>query len=515
MRSRLLSLRTHVALVIALVVGLLSASLSVALGMRASSDMRSALGTGLVEIAHQVSDEFVRGLRVRNTHLHLVAGLDVLRAPYDTARIEAVLDLLIQQVDAFESVALVEPGGRVVASVGVQPSDADALDLEAPVQSAEGTEEAVLRAFLSWEWAEDLHAAVLTPFQRRAALDVVVVNPEGTIVLGPEHLIGQPLNLALPSMGHWMVATWPDGRLSLTGFAPPTEITEGSGPTAWRVVAREPVEVGLAAVAELQRAVVLWGAALAVVFAALGWLSAGWVSAPLGRIAAAADRVRAGQRHDLPLVRGPREVEALSASLRALVHDLLHREAALVEMEDRVQTDPLTGLLNRIGLLKGLEMLIPPVAGSRRARDQVACLFIDLDGFKAINDTHGHAAGDTLLQAVARRLERCLRGRDIIARMGGDEFVMLLRVTQQTGLEEATVVAERALSAVSMPIAIGANTVTVGCSIGIAIWPDDATTAEGLLHMADEALYAAKSQGRNRACLHPSRETATGENGQV
>ncbi len=522
MRPRLLSLRTHVALVIALVVGLLSASLSVALGMRASADMRTALGTGLVEIAHQVSDEFVRGLRARSTHLHLVAGLDVLHPPYDAARIETVMDLLIQQVDAFDSVVLVAPGERIVASVGPLPSDADrqgrslnALDLEAPVPSADGTEEAVLRAFLSWEWAENLHAAVLAPFQRRAALDVVVVNPEGIIVLGPEHLIGQPLNLALPSVGHWMVATWPDGRRSLTGFAPPTEITEGAGPTGWRVVAREPVEVGLSAVADLQRAVVLWGAALAVVFAALGWLSAGWVSAPLCRIAAAADRVRAGQRHDLPLVRGPREIEALSASLRALVHDLLHREAALVEMEDRVQTDPLTGLLNRVGLLKGLEMLIPPVAGSRRAGDQVACLFIDLDGFKAINDTYGHAAGDTLLQAVARRLERCLRGRDIIARMGGDEFVMLLRVTQQTGLEEATVVAERALSAVSMPVAIGANTVTVGCSIGIALWPDDATTAEDLLHMADEALYAAKSQGRNRACLHPSREAATGENGGV
>jgi diguanylate cyclase (GGDEF)-like protein len=225
--------------------------------------------------------------------------------------------------------------------------------------------------------------------------------------------------------------------------------------------------------------------------------------------------VRAGQRHDLPLVSGPREIEALSASLRALVHDLLHREAALVELEDRVQTDPLTGLLNRAGILKALDTLIPPVHGSRRAGDMVACLFIDLDGFKAINDTYGHAAGDTVLQAVAQRLERCLRGRDLIGRMGGDEFIMLLRVSQQTGLDEAVVVAERAIAAVGTPLALDAATVTVGCSIGIALSPDDAATAQDLLRMADEALYTAKHHGRNCACLHPTRDAATRENGEA
>ncbi|MFA7430376.1 MAG: GGDEF domain-containing protein [Rhodospirillaceae bacterium] len=514
MRPRSLSLRTHVALVIALVVGLLSTSLSIALGLRATADMRAALGNTLIEIAHQVSDELTRGLRARSTHLQLVAGLDVLHPPHDVARVQSVLNHLLRQVDAFDGIALIGPDGKTVASAGVSGIEGTSpLTLEAPVKTADGTIHSILLAHLRWAWAEELHSAVMVPFARRGALDVVVVDRHGIIVLGPPALVGQPLGLPLPVSGQWIVAKWPDGRQSLTGFAPPPFAKDGSDPVGWQVVAREPVEVGLASVTALRRAVVQWGAALAVVFALLGWLSAGWVAAPLARIAAAADRVRAGQRHDLPLVSGPHEIEALSASLRALVHDLLHREAALVEMEDRIQTDPLTGLLNRSGLLKGLDLLIPPSHGSRRAGDRVACLFIDLDGFKAINDTYGHAAGDTVLQAVARRLERCLRGRDMIGRMGGDEFVMLLRVSQQTGLDEATVVAERAIAAVGMPLSVGTGTVTIGCSIGIALSPDDATTADTLLRMADEALYVAKHRGRNRACLHPAREGMTRENG--
>lgn len=507
--ARLFSLRTHVALVIALVVALLAASLSVAVSLRASAGMRSALGERLIEIAHQVSDELSRGVRSRSTALHVVAGLDILRAPHDPARVDEILDHLRRQIDAFEGVALLGPGGTVVASSGTvhleaaTPDTPRPLTLAAPVRDGTGETEGLLVAQLRWSWAEDLRAAVLVPFERRHALDVVVVDSSGLVLLGPGPLLGRSLGTPLPATASWTVTTWPDGRTSLTGFAPQDRSDLG-----WRVIAREPVTTALAPVKALQRSIVLWGGALAVVFAGLGWLSAGWISAPLSRIAAAADRVRIGQRHDLPLVSGPREIEVLSASLRALVHDLLHREAALIEMEDRVQTDPLTGLLNRTGLVRGLELLIPAAGGSRRADDGVACLFIDLDGFKDINDTYGHAAGDTLLRAVAHRLERCLRGRDLIARLGGDEFVMLLRVSHQTGLDEATVVAERALAAVAAPIALGDATVAVGCSIGIALWPDDAQTADDLLRVADEALYAAKHQGRNRACLAPAREAA-------
>jgi diguanylate cyclase (GGDEF)-like protein/PAS domain S-box-containing protein len=154
--------------------------------------------------------------------------------------------------------------------------------------------------------------------------------------------------------------------------------------------------------------------------------------------------------------------------------------------------DPLTGLGNRT-LLKERSHLA--VAAAREHHQLLALALIDLDNFKAINDRHGHQAGDEVLKEVANRLRHNLREDDTIARLGGDEFVLL--VSSQPSVTDVADVMERIRVALSVPIRIGHSEVVAGASIGVALFPDDASHAEGLMRAADEAMYRAKARGRN------------------
>ena len=155
--------------------------------------------------------------------------------------------------------------------------------------------------------------------------------------------------------------------------------------------------------------------------------------------------------------------------------------------------DSLTGLPNRLLLL---DRMTQATAHRERLHAQVAVLFIDLDHFKEINDTLGHAAGDRLLQDVAERLIACVRDGDTVARLGGDEFVVMLTGLHQ--LEDAAVVAEKIIAAVSAGCQIEGSELHVTPSIGIAIFPDDGDDPDTLLRSADIAMYHAKHDGGAR-----------------
>jgi len=132
----------------------------------------------------------------------------------------------------------------------------------------------------------------------------------------------------------------------------------------------------------------------------------------------------------------------------------------------------------------------------RREGGHLAVLFVDLDDFKACNDRFGHAAGDELLMTVAERLQACVREIDSVARFGGDEFVVLLEEADQ--LELIEMLANRLISAINQPIPLrSGHQVQVGASVGIALYPLDGASAEGLLQHADLAMYKAKQQGKN------------------
>jgi diguanylate cyclase (GGDEF)-like protein len=166
--------------------------------------------------------------------------------------------------------------------------------------------------------------------------------------------------------------------------------------------------------------------------------------------------------------------------------------AMMLQARHDAYHDELTGLANRT-LFN--EIIQQQLALCRRTEDQLAVLFVDLDGFKGINDHYGHAVGDELLRALAKRLTAGLRNSDIAARFGGDEFAAIL---VQADRDAAATVAAKLVDSLSKPYAIGALTITASASIGVADYPRCGDSGDALLQRADEAMYQAKQQGRHR-----------------
>jgi diguanylate cyclase (GGDEF)-like protein/PAS domain S-box-containing protein len=162
------------------------------------------------------------------------------------------------------------------------------------------------------------------------------------------------------------------------------------------------------------------------------------------------------------------------------------------QMAHAAQHDFLTGLPNRMLLLNRIAHAI---ALAPRHSKHVALLFLDLDGFKHINDSLGHTIGDRLLESVAQRLLDCVRVTDTVSRQGGDEFVVLLSEVEHA--EDAAITARRMLNAIALPHEIGHHELHVTTSIGVATYPDDGIDAEALIKNADTAMYQAKESGRN------------------
>ena len=155
------------------------------------------------------------------------------------------------------------------------------------------------------------------------------------------------------------------------------------------------------------------------------------------------------------------------------------------------QYDQLTELPNRRLFYDRLENAL---IRARRGHGRMALLYLDLDKFKQVNDQLGHAAGDSLLQEVARRLKHCVRDADTVARMGGDEFVLLLESAGEEA--NAAAVAAKIRAAVGQPILIGGQAVEVLPSVGVALYPEHGSSGEALLKYADEAMYKAKRSAR-------------------
>lgn len=173
-------------------------------------------------------------------------------------------------------------------------------------------------------------------------------------------------------------------------------------------------------------------------------------------------------------------------------HDVSESRAMARRMSHMAHHDFLTGLPNRALLT---DRLAQAIALAKRNGKQLALLFMDLDYFKHINDSLGHAIGDRLLQSVAERLSACVRTTDTVCRQGGDEFVVLLVEIEQP--QDAANVAEKLLAAVALPHLVGGNELHVTLSIGISVYPDDGQDVDSIMQNADTAMYHAKAVGRS------------------
>ena len=175
---------------------------------------------------------------------------------------------------------------------------------------------------------------------------------------------------------------------------------------------------------------------------------------------------------------------------------MVKRQRAEDEIEHMAHFDLLTGLPNRPLLYDRMGIAL---SNAQRNKQVLAVFFLDLDGFKDVNDTLGHEAGDEVLIEVAHRLKQCVRGSDTVARLGGDEFVLVLSSTLNPAGSVA--IATKIISALSEPIMFNDHPCTVGASIGIATYPKDGETQDALLSKADAAMYVAKEAGKNTYCF--------------
>jgi diguanylate cyclase (GGDEF)-like protein len=188
--------------------------------------------------------------------------------------------------------------------------------------------------------------------------------------------------------------------------------------------------------------------------------------------------------------------ELLHASVEQLVDSVREREELQTALAHQAAHDPLTELPNRT---QARTLTVSALHRGRRAGTMTGLLFVDLDGFKAVNDRHGHATGDTVLRVIADRLRATLRPGDVVCRLGGDEFVVLVEgVTDERDLVE---LAERLIGTVSRPIRRSGAELRVGASVGIAVTQDAGVDADALFAEADAAVYRAKERGRGRVEL--------------
>ena len=291
-------------------------------------------------------------------------------------------------------------------------------------------------------------------------------------------------------------------------------------PVGFKILLRSPTDVTLVKAApfwNLQHALLALVAFALVILVALVWIRALRRRVRVQRLALqkAAETARAiedlsnamrevSTRQEFNTtvsVRGSEEVAQLVVGFNGMLGELQKSEEANREAEVRLLqqalTDELTGLPNRRHLCDHLSRSL---AAAKRDNSTIALMYIDLDGFKLVNDSLGHVVGDILLVQVAERLNSRIRKSDTLARIGGDEFTVILSRIEER--DDAQTVARSILEALERPFNIEGQEITIGASIGISIFPDHANDEMDLLQQADSAMYAAKRNGKNHAIFY-------------
>jgi len=551
------SLRAQIALVFgALVVGL-AVLLSLAFGELLKRRIERDAGTALQVIAENAGKLLANGLLERSREAEVLAaaevvwvkGLDTPEGHHMLARSQATQphSVWIGVADA-QGVVRTATGGLLVGqSVAERPWFQEGLrtlhvgdvhaakllekllppnpsgepyrlvDFAAPIRIGPTTV-GVVGIHGSWEWTREVMVSLTPAHTEDTAVELFVFDREGQLIYAPGGQTqalresGQrlPAGAAPADRAASPVAVmpWRDGRSYLTAMVP-LQARSSASDLGWRVVAREPVELAFAEASRTVRMALAIGLAAALLASLLAWLAARRLSDDLYALADAASAVEAEQAGArIPQAHSSREVRQLSSALGRMTHRLLASREAMEEkvrlrtleleaanraLDLQARTDALTGLLNRRGFETQMAFAL---ALSRRSGRPLSLITIDVDHFKRVNDTYGHEAGDEVLRRLARTLEVRLRNSDVVARLGGEEFVALLPDTDLAGAQAIAQSLVAAMAGQQDPV-VGLITV----SAGVASMRSLQDNGTDLLRRGDAALYEAKGQGRNRVCV--------------
>ena len=395
------------------------------------------------------------------------------------------------------------------------------VDFAAPIRIGPTTV-GVIAIHGSWQWTREVLESLTPASSDESALELFIFDRQGTLIFAPGgrtevmRAAGQRLPEGIQINNNrdgggstqTAVARWQDGKRYLTA-ATQLQPRNAASDLGWRIVARQPVELAFAEADDTVQLAFAIGLVAALFASALAWLAARRLSVDLYALADAASGVEAGRAgSDIPAMQSSREVQQLSQSLGRMTHHLvaareameekvrlrtLELEAANRALDLQARTDALTGLLNRRGFETQMAFA---VALARRSSRPLSLITVDVDHFKRVNDTYGHEAGDEVLRRLARTLESRLRGSDVVARLGGEEFVALLPDTDLNGAQSIAQALVTAMAEQQEPVV---GTITV--SAGVATMRGAEDNGAAMLRRGDAALYEAKGQGRNRVCV--------------
>lgn len=380
------------------------------------------------------------------------------------------------------------------------------IDFAAPIHNAGGQVIGVLGAHAHWSWVTRIVDSAVSQKGAAADIEALIIDHDGK-VLYPEALVGEQLPAIDPKSQGWTV-----GNGFLTSMV--TVPTPSSTALSWSIAVRQPLETALQPARLLLYKLLLLGVVAAVVFGLVAYYLALYLSRPIEQLARSAKQVQNNQPGAHFQLQHPvREIAQLGQSIDAMTQSLLGKERELQEANASLEAtvaqrtaaltqanaellqlathDALTGVFNR---RRFDEKLTEYSLLFRRTGRPFALLLIDADHFKRINDSHGHAVGDEVLQQLAQLIQLTTRSTDFVARYGGEEFAVLLPEIAKP--DSPDTVAEKIRAAIAeagFPV-IGHLTVSIG--VGLADPADNNQTA--LIKRADQQLYQAKAAGRNQ-----------------
>ncbi|WP_427051793.1 diguanylate cyclase domain-containing protein [Paenibacillus sp. TC-CSREp1] len=504
--------------------------------------VETEIGHSLEGTAAQAADKLDRFMYSRSGEMNLLGNMSSLNDKFNPADIQILLDQLQNSFPTFSWVGYMDPKGNVLAATdgvllgknlserpvfqeGIKgkfigdvhnavllakllpnPSGEPLqfVDISFPLKDSQGKIRGVLAAHLSWAWAKEVEESVLLPLEREEKdLEFFIISKkDNTVLLGPKEWIGKSLVLQGISQARydkstWSSEKWPDGKEYVTGYAYSQGYRDYPG-LGWTIIIRQVKSTAYAAIIDLMWFNIWTGLTVTLLFVLFGWLISRWISAPLVRLTRVANRLGAGESIEIPDNKGIKEIEDLSRSLRNMVSSIMDKDTELVVMQSLAHYDQLTGLKNRTAL----EVYLEDSLEMESENHTLTFLYLDLDGFKSVNDTLGHQSGDVLLQKVAQRLTALSHEQGITVRLGGDEFLIVLRSVGDFPREEATQYAQDIIKSLNKPFIIDYERVHIGCSIGGAEYPTNSTNPSEIIRMADEALYLSKRAGKNRVTFY-------------
>lgn len=384
------------------------------------------------------------------------------------------------------------------------------VDVAAPVRDESGRVVGVIGAHLSWTWAEERRQAVLRSQSRPDSKSIWILSGDGTMLLGP-YIGSKPFTdeqvraMRQAKTGAFEDPSGPEPML--TGYAVAGGYKDYPG-LNWIVISRQPDSIAFAATKGIVWTIIGLGCAIALAGLMCALFIARGVARPLQAIIQAADKIgRDPTISQVPRVAGSREIIRLSAALRSLLRRAGAAEQQAIEVASQhekdvtalrqlAETDALSGLLNR----RGFSLLADDAFTlCRRTERPLAVLLLDIDLFKRVNDTYGHAAGDAVIQAVGTALTKALRSSDIVARFGGEEFIVLMHAVDAKGIITVAQNLRRAIEALS--IKHQGQNLSVAISVGGAMARLEDRDIQDVIERADGALYKAKAAGRNRVVV--------------